>query len=76
MLLVTTSRAHARAEWVEKEWRTYLNEKLSGRKSGNLVTLLCGNMTIGELPISLRQHEARTINDLPSLLNYFKPRSS
>lgn len=72
MLLVTTSRAHATSEWVEKEWRTYLNEKLSRRKTGNLVTLLCGSMTIADLPISLRQHEARPAGDLPSLLKYFR----
>ncbi len=72
MLLVTSSRDYVNSEWVQKEWRTYLNEKLSGRKTGNLVTLLCGTMTIGDLPISLRQHEARNVDDLPGLLNYFK----
>jgi len=76
MLVVTTSRAHVRSQWVKKEWQTYLNEKLSGRKIGNLVTLLCGSVKIGDLPLSLRQHEARPSDDLPSLLNYFQARGS
>jgi len=41
----------------------------------SLVTLLCGGMKIGDLPLlSLRQHEARPSDDLSSLLNYFRQR--
>ncbi len=76
MLVVTSSREHVMSQWVKKEWQTYLNEKLSGRKSGNLVTLLFGKMTIGDLPLSLRQHEARNGEDLASLLNYFRARGT
>lgn len=73
MVVVTSSRKHVESPWVKKEWQTYLTEKLSGRKSGNLVTLLCGNMRVGDLPIGLRQHEARPYGEQPNLLNYFKP---
>lgn len=72
MLVVTSSRDHVESKWVKKEWKTYLNEQLNERKSGNLVTLLCGNIEINDLPLSLRQKEARRQNDLSSLLKYFK----
>lgn len=72
MVVVTSSRKHVESPWVKKEWQTYLTEKLSGRKSGNLVTLLCCGMTIGDLPIGLRQHEARPVDELPKLLDYFQ----
>lgn len=76
MLVVTTSRAHADSKWVKKEWQAFLNEKLSDRKQGNLVALLCDQMKIADLPLSLRQHEARCADDLPDLLHYFKARGS
>ena len=74
MLVVASRRAHVESRWVKKEWQTFLNEKMSERKHGNLVSLLCGEMKIGDLPLSLRQHEARHGDDLASLLHYFKPR--
>lgn len=73
MLVVTSSPMHVNSRWVRKEWQTFLNEKLSGRKDGNLVTLLCGGVQIENLPLSLRQHEARPDLDLPNLLRYFQP---
>ena len=75
MLVVTTCRAHVESKWVKHEWMTYLNEQLNGNKpGGNLVTLLCGDITNNDLPLSLRQKEALPHNDLPNLLNYFKPK--
>ena len=74
MLVVASSRSNAESEWVEYEWGTFLNEKRSRRKSGNLATLLCGGMEIADLPIDLRQHEARPIDKLSVLLKYFKGR--
>jgi TIR domain len=72
LLVVTSSAANLKSEWVAHEWQSFLAEKRSGRKTGNVVSLLCGQMTIGDLPYSLRQHEARHDNDLASLLKYFK----
>lgn len=72
MLVVTSSREFANSQWVRKEWQTFLNEKLGGRKHGVLVTLLCGGLTIEKLPLSLRQFEARPQHDLAGLLPYFR----
>ncbi len=72
MVLVTTSADHARAKWVDYEWRLFLGEKLAGRKTGKLVSVIAGGMTIGDLPIALRHREViqLTPGDLGRLLKY------
>ena len=74
MVLVTTSGEHARAKWVDYEWRLFLGEKLAGRKTGKLVSVIAGSMTIGDLPIALRHREViqLTPGDLGRLLQYVK----
>lgn len=74
MVLVTTSGEHARAKWVDYEWRLFLGEKLAGRKKGKLVSVIAGSMMIGDLPIALRHREVipLTPGDLERLLQYVK----
>jgi tetratricopeptide (TPR) repeat protein/O-acetyl-ADP-ribose deacetylase (regulator of RNase III) len=57
MIVVTTNRAHVESSWVEAEWGFFINEKRSGRKQGNLVTLTVGGLLPQELPPSLRYYE-------------------
>ena len=57
MVVVTSSRGNVTSQWVEYEWRLFLGERLAGRKAGNLVTAIVGDMTIDDLPISLRNRE-------------------
>ena len=57
-LVVVTSRGqHVKGGWVEAEWGSFVNEKRSGRKEGNVVTVTFGNVAIEELPLALRQFE-------------------
>jgi hypothetical protein len=74
MVIVTTSGEHTMAKWVNYEWRLFLGEKLAGRKTGNLVSVIAGDMTIGDLPISLRNREVLQLTpaDLGRLLEYVK----
>jgi O-acetyl-ADP-ribose deacetylase (regulator of RNase III) len=58
MVVVTTCRRHLESPWVEAEWGFFINEKRSGRKNGNLVTLTVGTLQPQELPPSLRYYEA------------------
>jgi hypothetical protein len=58
LVVVTSSAANVRSKWVEAEWSMFLNEMRSGRKSGNVVTLLCGDCRAEDLPLSLRSQEA------------------
>jgi hypothetical protein len=55
---VGSSIENINASWVEAEWRVFINEKRSGRKTGNIVTVFSGDLTYERLPISLRYYEA------------------
>lgn len=57
MVLIATSVEHILSSWVEAEWRVFINEKRSGRKRGNIVTVVVGITDIASLPISLRYYE-------------------
>ena len=72
MVVVTSSAAHVQSKWVEYEWRLFLGEVLARRKSGNLITLLAGDMRIDELPISLRNREVARIGQggLAAVIGY------
>jgi hypothetical protein len=70
MVVVASSRANVESQWVESEWRLFDLEKRSGRKRGNLVTILAGSMQIDELPIRLRHFEVFRIADLSKALRY------
>ena len=57
MIVVTSSRANVTSSWVEAEWGLFINEKRSGRKAGNLITVVAGNLRPADLPASLRYYE-------------------
>lgn len=57
MVVVTSSREHVESTWVEAEWGFFVNEKRSGRKTGNLVTIVTRDLQPKDLPPSLRYYE-------------------
>ena len=57
MIVVTSKKEYVKAPWVEAEWGLFINEKRSGRKLGNIITLIIGTMQIEDLPSSLRYYE-------------------
>ena len=70
MIVVTSSKEHVSSHWVEAEWGLFLNELRAGRKKGNLISVLCGSMTIAELPASLRYYQALSLNEVAKLSRY------
>jgi flagellar motor switch protein FliN len=74
MIVVTTSGEHVRSKWVEAEWGFFVNEKRSGRKNGNLITVISGDIRIDQLPPSLRYYEVISMYDSweDRLLGYVK----
>ena len=75
LIVVTSSYENVTHGWVEAEWGAFVNEKRSGKKTGNIVTLVAGEMTIEELPLALRQYEVFEWEKalVPRLLDYLKP---
>ncbi len=57
LVVVTSSRENVESAWVEAEWGFFINEKRSGRKSGNLVTVATNDLRPCDLPPSLRYFE-------------------
>jgi hypothetical protein len=74
LVVVTSSAANVQAPWVEAEWGFFINEKRSGRKAGNLVTVVVGALPPDRLPPSLRYYEALPLNPqgLETLLRYVR----
>jgi len=72
LVVITSSRDNVLSQWVEAEWGFFINEKRSGRKPGNLITVVVGSMEISELPPSLRYYEVITYGPeaLEKLLRY------
>lgn len=66
-ILFGTKRENILSSWVEAEWRLFINEKRSGRKSGNFLTAIGGDLSPTELPLSLRYYEV-----IPAEGNYIE----
>ena len=76
LVVVASHPEHLTTRWVEHEWRSFHEEKLGQRKHGNLVTVLCGNLQVHDLPMTLRRHAAISRDDLDELLRYLSDGTS
>jgi hypothetical protein len=74
MVVVASTRKNVESPWVEAEWGFFINEKRSGRKTGNLVTLITGHLQLSDLPPSLRYYEVLPLQTeaLEKLLRYVR----
>jgi uncharacterized protein YegL len=72
MVVVTSRKEYVESKWVEAEWGSFINEKRSGRKQGNIITLITGSMCIEDLPGSLRYYEVLPLEHalLDKILRY------
>ena len=72
MIVVTSSLENVQSPWVEAEWGLFINEKRSGRKPGNIVTLAVGSLEPSDLPPSLRYYEVIAFDpeQFPRLCQY------
>lgn len=74
MILFSSSADYVRSSYVKNEWRTFLEEKRSGRKDGNIVTIL-KDVEVKSLPISLRHFQSFGFDDYQHVVD-FLPQSS
>ena len=69
-LIVFTSKAsYVDTTYVKSEWRTFVEEKRSGRKIGNIITILKG-VAIADLPIALRSVQSFAYADYQLSIDY------
>ena len=70
LIVFTSNSKYLETGYVKSEWRTFIEEKRSGRKSGNLLTIL-KNVHTNDLPIALRHFQSFDYKDYQSsILNY------
>ena len=72
MVVVGSSIENITSSWVEAEWGFFVNEKRAGRKPGNLVTVLVGDVDAAKLPPALRTSEVIWLapEKISKLLNF------
>lgn len=58
LIVVCSCRESVSSAWVEAEWRRFDCLILSGRKRGKIVPVLCGDMTVNDLPPALFRYSA------------------
>ena len=68
-ILVSSNKKYIQSPYVESEWRTFIEEIRSGRKKGNLLTVLKG-LDVGFLPISLRKYQSFQYQDFSLIIDY------
>ncbi|MHA1996698.1 MAG: hypothetical protein ACTSU9_01190 [Promethearchaeota archaeon] len=74
MIVVGSAGENFRSSWVEAEWRLFINELRSGRKQGNIMTVITPDLTLADLPLSLRYYEVIPFGEkaLPVILSFLK----
>jgi hypothetical protein len=72
LIVIADSKENLLSGWVKYEWESFFNEKLSGRKSGNIVVVLTASMRPEQLPYQLRQVQAVPFGELDKIREYFR----
>lgn len=57
LIVIGSSVENISSEWVKSEWRFFLNRKRSGKKMGNIFSVITNDMVIDDLPASLHNYE-------------------
>ena len=69
MIVFASKAEYVTTPYVSYEWRTFAEELRSGRKGGNIVTVLKG-VSVPKLPIGLRNYQSFNYNDYRDLISY------
>ena len=69
LILFASKAEYAKTTYVKNEWRLFLEEKRSGRKEGNILTVLKG-VELASLPISLRQFQSFEFEDFRGVVDF------
>ena len=73
MIVVASSLEHINASYVKSEWSTFNNDLRTGKKTGNLLTILSDDIDQLQLKPALRYHEVLRFNTYQQkILKYLK----
>jgi hypothetical protein len=74
LVVVGSSAENIKSSWVEAEWMFFLNRKRSGKTSGNLLTVITKDLSLGDVPASLANYEVIPFNEknFPIIYNYVR----
>ena len=72
IVVIATCKENVLSGWVQYEWSAFANEKRSGRKTGNIITLIDDKMPITDLPILLRQFEVIPLEQLEAVNGFLR----
>lgn len=70
-ILIASRLDYVQSSYVENEWRIFLEEKRSGRKNGNLITILKG-VNVSSLPIALRSLQSFDYNQYEDIVDFLR----
>jgi TPR repeat protein len=75
MIVVGSSAENITSAWVEAEWRSFINEKRSGYKAGNILSVVTQSLSLRSLPPSLRSYEVIVLEkvNFERIWAYVKP---
>lgn len=73
-ILFASKIEYVNTPYIKSEWRTFIEEKRSGRKMGNIITILKDFNAIS-LPISLRHYQSFKFYDYNDIVDYL-PKST
>ena len=69
LIVFSSNPDYVKSSYVESEWRTFIEEKRSGRKKGNVITIL-DNCDISSLPITLRHFQSFGLSDFAHIIDF------
>ncbi len=76
LIVLSSKPEYVKSKWVKYEWGLFLNDKIDGHKTGNILTILLG-FEPHSLGIALRKYESfRFENYKESILNYVETNES
>lgn len=71
LIVFCTKPEYAESTFVKEEWQSFRNEKISGRKSGNILSIIDDNIKIGQLPYGLRRYEVIPFSNYETVLGHY-----
>ena len=71
LIVFCTKPEYTESTFVKEEWQSFRNEKISGRKSGNILSIIDDNIKIGQLPYGLRRYEVIPYSNYETVLGHY-----